>query len=180
MSIYRRLRPTDLDTATRTFHFIRSRTGRQPGGQLDWLGLTPAWPAAVQGRPGEPHDVVIGPGTGDSPGSPALMYAPILPAQARVSGSLAALDEGCALPGLRFTVTGADGAPLAATDVAPAALPGGGFDVEVGADQAQGLRLELALAEGGATGSACRYQVRQLRVQAAPVSAACVNCGRAQ
>jgi hypothetical protein len=180
VSVYRRLRPTDLDTATRTFHFIRSRTGRQPGGQLDWLGLNPAWPALVQGRPGEPHDAVIGPGTGDSPGSPALMYAPILPAQARVSGSLAALDEGCALPGLRFTVTGADGAPLAATDAALGALPGGGFDVEVGADQAQGLRLELALADAAAAGSPCRYQLSGLQVQAAQTGAACVRCGRAQ
>jgi hypothetical protein len=163
VSVYRRIRPTDLDAATRAFHFIRSRAGRQPGGQLDWLSLVPGWPAVVQGQPGGPHEVVIGPATGVAPGLPALMHAPVVASQVRASGRLAALGEGCPLPGLRLTATGPVGAALASTAVPSEALAasGGAFDAAVEAGQAQGLRLELAPAEGGA---ACRYQLSGLRV----------------
>jgi hypothetical protein len=37
--VYRRVRPTALETAIQTFHAMRQQIGDRPGGQRDWLSL---------------------------------------------------------------------------------------------------------------------------------------------
>jgi len=43
VSIYRRLRPTSIETAIQTLATMQQKIGKRPGGQLDWMSLSHLW-----------------------------------------------------------------------------------------------------------------------------------------
>jgi hypothetical protein len=46
--VHRRIRPTSLQTAIRTFRFIETDVGIRPGGQLDWMVISPFVPFSAR------------------------------------------------------------------------------------------------------------------------------------
>ena len=43
VNIYRRLRPTSIETAIQTLATMQQKIGQRPGGQLDWMSLSHLW-----------------------------------------------------------------------------------------------------------------------------------------
>jgi hypothetical protein len=95
LNIYRRIRPTTLDTAIQTFDAMRNFTGRRPGGQPDWIILSPMISNSIL-KNGD-NGWVTNLDTDQLRQEPgySLMLADPAPVSGRIGGSWKYLDKIC-------------------------------------------------------------------------------------
>ncbi len=101
LSVYKRQVPTSLETTLLTFSQMRKYIGRLPGGQPDWILITPSAEASlVYDINGKKHSVTI---SKDSP-SLSFLYTGADPAQYLITGKAKFSDEGCPPVGVSMQV----------------------------------------------------------------------------
>lgn len=135
--VYRRIRPTSLQTAVRSFHTMRQQIGERPGGQLNWIGLGPAGKITQVSHNLDGSDRLVSfapdrlPTTGISPKNPAVLpwhdpvndnsaaflYGGPLAAQTEVKGWLKLWTQPCRGAALKWSVFDQQGNEQTAVDL---------------------------------------------------------------
>jgi hypothetical protein len=105
-NIYARIRPTSLPTAVRTLQVIQAYVPERPGGQLDWMILSPAYLATVDKNRDGSYSVFTPLPSPDAPAYPSLLYLGALSKTSRLLGRLTWRDPRC--PGVILSVAGID------------------------------------------------------------------------
>ena len=105
-AVYRRIRPTPLSTAMRTLRLIQSYVPQRPGGQLDWMILSPAYPAYVEENRDGTYTVVTPLPVIDDSATPTLLYLGELPKTRTLRGHLT--PGGARCMGLSLVISSID------------------------------------------------------------------------
>lgn len=96
LNVFQRIRPTNLQTAVRTFHTMREQIGIRPGSQPNWIYLGTQQTGVVKNSLGNDH-VWVSPGNDQVPEEGAFLWAEPVIEDGRVKGLLkfdeAACDE---------------------------------------------------------------------------------------
>jgi hypothetical protein len=95
LAIYKRVRPTSLETALATFEKMVGYIGRRPGQQLDWIAISKPRDLTLS-KIEDRHYRLEVPLTGSDPqASVMLLYAQEVPDRSSIQGTLEFLDESC-------------------------------------------------------------------------------------
>ena len=164
VSIYRRIRTTSPETALLTLLKIQNMIGQTPRGQAGWLILGQLPQSTVNWEGTNTYDIkTLLFGAGDSDAT-SFAYPEALPAQAKVSGTVAFEDDGCSGVTLHFATLNRQGA---VTDVANIVRrPGDAPQFDSSPFRTQGavdLLLTISRADPDPTGS-CAVRIDHLNV----------------
>lgn len=165
VSVYRRARPTSLETAVSSLRDMQAFIGERPGGQLNWIGLNAASGSYVSKSSGTTYriDTSLDP----APAARSFVYLDGFTDQTVVSGALQVRDAGCGGIALRLDALDAGGAVVdtALLTHQPADAPG--FSLPVPAAGAVYLLLTLSgIDDGQALPQPCPVGVLDLVVSA--------------
>jgi hypothetical protein len=103
VSVYRRARPTSLKTALETLRLMQNMLRSRPGGQLDWVMMTPAVTYSVKKNRDNAYWVTMHPSKNNAPLSTTLLYLGEMPEDVVITGTLAVRDRRCAGAILRLS-----------------------------------------------------------------------------
>jgi hypothetical protein len=105
-SIYARTRPTTIATAMRTLRVIQAYVPLRPGGQPDWMILSPMYPVSVEKNRDSTYQVATPLLSPEAPTSPTLLYLGASPRTGSLMGDLTLSDPRC--PGVILTIASID------------------------------------------------------------------------
>ncbi len=105
VKIYRRMRPTSLETALRTFHAMRNFIGaRRPGAQPDWIILGGRFSSSVRRNQDGSYYIEMPSKYENNAPTTAILYLGILPEKVKVTGTLGFYDDRCSGARLKFAM----------------------------------------------------------------------------
>ncbi|MBW4521464.1 MAG: hypothetical protein KME16_17420 [Scytolyngbya sp. HA4215-MV1] len=112
ISIYERTRPTPLPVAVKTLAAMGQRIGTRPGGQPDWISLSPSFgQTLVNNYSGTSYRLVSFPSRGGD-NAAAFLYVGRLSKEMRVTGLLDLWSEPCVAASIQFQFLDHQGNPV--------------------------------------------------------------------
>jgi hypothetical protein len=139
-TIYRRTRPSSLDTALKALDRMEAELGARPAEQADWVSIGPV-PGAKTEDEGEGTRITaqLGP---EGSVSATFVYLNTLPAKFNLSGTMRLEAETDAKVGIRLFTMNATGEKKEIQNLPPQSADGRPFEVSVGSLDGSRLILE--------------------------------------
>jgi hypothetical protein len=166
-TVYRRNRPTPIDTALHALRYMENYVRVRPGGQLDWILLHDAGSLAPAiRRAGDGSYTVTGAvDRRQEHATATLAYLPALLDSFTVSGQVASIGRNCGDVGLSIGLV--DSAGQVGDRGPTARLTGGSgqFAIPVHRHTADRLLLDLSADAGGKDSGSCSITLEALRVR---------------
>jgi hypothetical protein len=165
VSIYERTRPTPLPVAVKTLADMGQRIGDRPGGQPDWISLSPSFgQTSVNNYGGTSYRLVSFPSRGGD-NAAAFLYVGRLSKEMRVTGLLDLWSEPCVAASIQFQFLDHQGKPVGRATSLPTPTGLVKFSQALKSDRADYLLLKVFSTSNTNEGmSYCTVDINRLSV----------------
>jgi hypothetical protein len=143
VSVFKRVRPTTLDTALETLRIVKEYVPRRPGMQTDWVSVGGPFPSWLDRLPGSSSSWVAHPVRREYSPATALCSVDAPVALTHVSGDISFVDSRCPGAALRFSALDARNQRRPLAEVRSRPDEQGRFELRLDTRGADHLLLEL-------------------------------------
>jgi hypothetical protein len=166
--LFRRRRPTSLETGLGTLRYIQQRFPTPPGAQADWVVVSSRFPSWVTRRADGATTLTWHPALPGEVPAPVAVYLGNAPEKAQATGAFRFLNRGCSGAAAAFSLLAADGSIRDAAELARRPEEAEEFEVPFDVPPPSRLLLRLRPRPGQESIDYCLLTIDSLVVRTRP------------